>query len=147
MYKRQIEARAAVEAAYEHQGPVYMRFGRLAVPVINDKPDYKFEIGKGAVSYTHLDVYKRQVGHVTLHAGIAGGADVILLPEIPYDIDVVAQVIENRSKSGKPFTIIAVAEGAISKEDAKLKKKEYKEKVASRKYPSCLLYTSLSVQS
>ena len=44
-----IEARAAVKAAYEHQGPVYLRFGRLAVPVINDRPDYKFEIGKGVV--------------------------------------------------------------------------------------------------
>lgn len=44
-----VEARAAVKAAYEHQGPVYMRFGRLAVPVINDREDYKFEIGKGVV--------------------------------------------------------------------------------------------------
>lgn len=42
-----VEARAAVRAAYEHVGPVYMRFGRLAAPVINDRPDYKFEIGKG----------------------------------------------------------------------------------------------------
>ena len=41
-----VEARAAVFAAYEHQGPVYMRFGRLAVPVINDNPNYKFETGK-----------------------------------------------------------------------------------------------------
>ena len=44
-----IEAKAAVRAAYEHDGPVYMRFGRLAVPVINDRPDYKFELGKGIV--------------------------------------------------------------------------------------------------
>ena len=44
-----VEAKAAVKAAYEHQGPVYLRFGRLAVPVINDRPDYKFEIGKGVV--------------------------------------------------------------------------------------------------
>ena len=44
-----VEARAAVKAAYEHVGPVYMRFGRLAVPVINDRPDYKFELGKGIV--------------------------------------------------------------------------------------------------
>lgn len=44
-----IEAKAAVQAAYDHVGPVYMRFGRLAVPVINDKPDYKFELGKGVV--------------------------------------------------------------------------------------------------
>ena len=42
-----VEARAAVRAAYEYDGPVYLRFGRLAVPVINDRPDYKFEIGKG----------------------------------------------------------------------------------------------------
>ena len=44
-----VEARAAVKAAYEYKGPVYMRFGRLAVPVINDRPDYKFEMGKGIV--------------------------------------------------------------------------------------------------
>ncbi len=42
-----IEAKAAVHAAYHLNGPVYLRFGRLAVPVINDRPDYKFEIGKG----------------------------------------------------------------------------------------------------
>lgn len=42
-----IEAKAAVKAAYEHDGPVYMRFGRLPIPVINDRADYKFEIGKG----------------------------------------------------------------------------------------------------
>ena len=42
-----VEAKAAVKAAYEHKGPVYLRFGRVAVPVINDRPDYKFEIGKG----------------------------------------------------------------------------------------------------
>ena len=51
-----IEARAAVRAAYEHEGPVYMRFGRLAVPVINDNPDYKFEIGKGIVLREGKDV-------------------------------------------------------------------------------------------
>lgn len=44
-----VEAKAAVKAAYEHQGPVYLRFGRLAVPVINDQEDYKFELGKGVV--------------------------------------------------------------------------------------------------
>ena len=42
-----VEAKAAVRAAIEHEGPVYLRFGRLAVPVINEKPDYKFELGKG----------------------------------------------------------------------------------------------------
>ena len=51
-----IEAKAAVEAAYEHVGPVYMRFGRLAVPVINNNADYKFEIGKGIVLKEGTDV-------------------------------------------------------------------------------------------
>ncbi|MCD8103626.1 MAG: transketolase family protein [Lachnospiraceae bacterium] len=51
-----VEARAAVKAAYEHEGPVYLRFGRLAVPVINDRPDYKFEIGKGVVLKEGTDV-------------------------------------------------------------------------------------------
>ena len=44
-----VEAKAAVRAAVEHEGPVYLRFGRAACPVINDRPDYKFEIGKGNV--------------------------------------------------------------------------------------------------
>ena len=51
-----IEAKAAVRAALEHEGPVYIRFGRAAVPVINDKPDYKFEIGKGTVVKEGKDV-------------------------------------------------------------------------------------------
>ncbi len=51
-----VEARALVKAAYEHEGPVYMRFSRLAVPVINDSPDYKFELGKGIVLREGTDV-------------------------------------------------------------------------------------------
>ena len=51
-----IEAKAAVKAAYEYVGPVYLRFGRLAVPVINDNADYKFEIGKGIVLREGKDV-------------------------------------------------------------------------------------------
>ena len=51
-----VEAKAAVKAAYEYEGPVYLRFGRLAVPVINDRPDYKFEIGKGYVVKEGADV-------------------------------------------------------------------------------------------
>ncbi len=51
-----VEAKAAVEAAYEMEGPVYLRFGRLAVPVINDRPEYKFEIGKGVTLREGKDV-------------------------------------------------------------------------------------------
>lgn len=51
-----VEAKAAVRAAIEHEGPVYLRFGRLAVPVINEKPDYTFELGKGVVLREGWDV-------------------------------------------------------------------------------------------
>ena len=51
-----VEARAAVKAAYEHEGPVYMRFGRLATPIINDNAEYKFEIGKGVTLREGTDV-------------------------------------------------------------------------------------------
>lgn len=73
---------------------------------------------------------------MTLHAGIAAGADIILLPEIPYDIDKVTEAIQKRTREGKGFTILAVAEGAISKEDAELTKKEYKKKLEKSTYPS-----------
>ena len=51
-----VEAKACVKAAYEYNGPVYLRFGRLAVPVINDRQDYKFELGKGVVLREGKDV-------------------------------------------------------------------------------------------
>ena len=75
-----------------------------------------------------VEVMGHKVGWLTLYAGIAGGADIILIPEIPYDINKVLQAIEVRNKAGKRFSILAVAEGAISKEDAGLGKKELKKK-------------------
>ncbi len=83
-----------------------------------------------------VEVMGHKVGFLTLNAGMAGGADIILIPEIPYDIDKVVEKIKERHNGGSRFTILAVAEGAISKEDAKLSKKEYKEKLAKRKAPS-----------
>ncbi len=83
-----------------------------------------------------IEVMGHKVGWLTLNAGMAGGADVILIPEIPYDIDKVCEAIDARNKRGSRFTIIAVAEGAISKKDAKLSKKEYKDKLANSPYPS-----------
>ena len=73
-----------------------------------------------------VEVMGHKVGWLTLYAGIASGADVILIPEIPYDIDKVVEAIERRKRNGSGFTILAVAEGAISKEDAQLGKKELK---------------------
>lgn len=83
-----------------------------------------------------VEVMGHKVGWLTLYAGVASGADIILLPEIPYDINKVVEAINRRTKAGKGFTILAVAEGAISKEDAALSKKEYKEKLKKSKYPS-----------
>ena len=83
-----------------------------------------------------VEVMGHKAGWLTLNAGMASGADIILIPEIPYDIDRICEAIEARDKKGSHFTILAVAEGAISKQDAKLSKKEYKEKLANRKHPS-----------
>ena len=85
-----------------------------------------------------VEVMGHKVGWLTLHAGIAGGADIILIPEIPYDIDKVVEAINRRNKAGKGFTILAVAEGAVSKADAKLTKKEFKKKQEEyrKQYPS-----------
>ena len=85
-----------------------------------------------------VEVMGHKVGWLTLSAGVASGADIILIPEIPYDLKKVCEAIDRRHKSGKKFTILAVAEGAIPKEIAKLDKKEQKkemEKITS-KYPS-----------
>ena len=85
-----------------------------------------------------VEVMGHKVGWLTLHAGIAGGADIILIPEIPYDIKKIAEAVRNRNRAGKGFTILAVAEGAISKEDAALPKKEMKKKLEEYQkiYPS-----------
>lgn len=83
-----------------------------------------------------VEVMGHKVGWLTLHAGIAGGADIILLPEIPYDIKSVVKALEKRNKEGKRFSILAVAEGAISKEDAALSKKELKAKRKANTFPS-----------
>ena len=83
-----------------------------------------------------VEVMGHKVGWLTLYAGVASGADIILLPEIPYDDDKIIDAIKKRQKAGKGFTILAVAEGAISKKDAKLSKKELKKKLEEEPYPS-----------
>lgn len=72
------------------------------------------------------EIMGNKAGWLTLYSGIAGGADVILIPEIPYSIDEVCGAIQKRMNEGKYFSIIAVAEGTLTKEEAKLSKKELK---------------------
>ena len=106
-----VEARAAVEAAYHHEGPVYLRFGRLAVPVINDRPDYKFEIGKGIVLRDGSDVtiiatglcVSEALGAAEKLAADGISAQVINIHTIkPLDEEL---VVEAARKTGKVVTV------------------------------------------
>lgn len=93
-----------------------------------------------------VEVMGHKVGWLTLNAGMAGGADIILIPEIPYDIDKVVEAINERNRKGSRFTILAVAEGAISKEDAALSKKDYKKKLETSPYPSVSYEVAARIQ-
>ena len=106
-----VEARVAVKAAYEHEGPVYLRFGRLAVPVINDREDYKFELGKGVVLREGKDITLIATGRPvaeTLEAAeklAADGIDakVINIHTIkPLDEEL---IVEAAKETGKVVTI------------------------------------------
>lgn len=106
-----VEARAAVRAAYEHEGPVYMRFGRLAVPVINDREDYKFELGKGIVLREGKDLTIFATGLCVVEALFAAkklaadgiDAEVINIHTIkPIDEEL---VVASASKTGRVFTV------------------------------------------
>jgi len=65
------------------------------------------------------EIMGHRAGWLTLGSGIAGGADVILIPEIPYDVEKISEAIKRRSKHGTNFSIVAVAEGAMSRDDAR----------------------------
>ena len=106
-----VEAKAAVKAAYEHVGPVYIRFGRLPVPVINDTPDYKFEIGKGIVLKEGTDVSIIATGLEVSEALEAAkmleadgiSAEVINIHTIkPLDREL---VVKTATKTGKVVTV------------------------------------------
>lgn len=106
-----IEAKAAVKAAYEHDGPVYLRFGRLAVPVINDREDYKFELGKGVVLREGKDLTIVATGLCVAEALLAAeqlaadgiDAEVINIHTIkPLDEEL---VVASASKTGKVVTV------------------------------------------
>ena len=114
-----------------------MTFGfQSAVDIATDAIDCIHTTASSHGRVFIVEVMGHKVGWLTLHAGIAGGADIILIPEIPYDLESVLGARERRHKAGKRFSILAVAEGAISKEDALLSKKEYNKKKAESAYPS-----------
>ncbi len=81
-----------------------------------------------------VEVMGHKAGWLGLYAGIAGGGDVILIPEIPYDINSIAKKVIARKEAGKNFSLIVVAEGAKDKEEAKMDKKTFKKHRADMKY-------------
>ncbi len=83
-----------------------------------------------------IEIMGHKAGWLTLYSGIAGGADIILIPEIPYDINKVKKEIEKRTANNKGFSIVAVAEGAISVAESKMNKKEFKAYRENMKQPS-----------
>ena len=94
-----------------------------------------------------IEIMGNKAGWLTLYAGIAGGADIILIPEHPYDIKKVAQAVERRAKAGKNFSILAVAEGALSVEESKMKRKEWTAKRAEEGYTTATNRIAKQVQA
>ena len=83
-----------------------------------------------------IELMGHKAGWLALYSGVAGGGDVILIPEIPYDIKIIARHLEQRAASGKSFSIVVVAEGALSVEEDKMDKKERKRLRAETVNPS-----------
>jgi len=82
-----------------------------------------------------IELMGHKAGWLTLYAGVAGGGDVVLIPEIPYDIRVIGRHLEKRANSGKTFSVVVVAEGAMSVKEAEMDKKDRK-KYRSENGPS-----------
>ncbi|MCL2008310.1 MAG: 6-phosphofructokinase [Treponema sp.] len=83
-----------------------------------------------------IELMGNKAGWLALYAGVAGGGDVILIPEIPYDIKSIARHLEERAEDGKDFSIVVVAEGALSIEEAQMDKKDRKKFRAESGAPS-----------
>ena len=83
-----------------------------------------------------IELMGHKAGWLALYAGVAGGGDVILIPEIPYDIKVIGRHLDERSKNGKSFSIVVVAEGALSVEEDRMDKKDRKKHRSETIIPS-----------
>ncbi len=106
-----------------------MTFGfHTALDVATDGIDRLHSTASSHNRVMVIEVMGHKAGWLALYSGIAGGGDVVLIPEIPYDIASVLNTLENRAASGKTFSIIVVAEGALSVDEAKLEKKAFKQK-------------------
>jgi 6-phosphofructokinase 1 len=73
-----------------------------------------------------IELMGHKAGWLALYSGVAGGGDIILIPEIPYDIKIIGRHLEERARSGKTFSIVVAAEGALSVEESRMEKKDRK---------------------
>jgi len=83
-----------------------------------------------------IELMGHKAGWLSLHAGVAGGADVILIPELPYDLQRIRLALEKRQQQQKRFSIIVIAEGALSVEEAAMSRKDLLQHRGSWRYPS-----------
>ena len=107
-----------------------------AVDIATNVIDYIHSTAQSHSRVFVVELMGRDAGWLTLYAGIGSGADICLIPEIPYDINKVAELIEKRKKSGRRFSIIACAEGAVEKNTDILSEEESRKKKESEKYPT-----------
>ena len=106
-----------------------MTFGfHTALAVATDGIDRLHSTASSHNRVMAIEVMGHKAGWLALYSGVAGGGDVVLIPEIPYDIKSILTTLENRAASGKTFSIVVVAEGALSADEAKLEKKALKQK-------------------
>lgn len=107
-----------------------------AVDIATNVIDYIHSTASSHSRIFVVELMGRDAGWLTLNAGISSGADVILIPEIPYDLNKVAELIENRKKKGRSFSIVACAEGAVSVHDKVLDEEASRKKKENSRYPT-----------
>ncbi len=105
-----------------------------AVDIATNVIDYLHTTASSHGRVFVVELMGRDAGWLTLAAGISSGADAILIPEIPYDIESVAELVRARKRTGHGFSIVACAEGAVSKDDKKLTEEEARKKKEANRY-------------
>ena len=107
-----------------------------AVDIATNVIDYIHSTASSHSRTFIVELMGRDAGWLTLNAGIASGADVILIPEIPYDINKVAQTVMERQRKGKKFSIVACAEGAVSADMKRLSEEESRRLKEQKNHPA-----------
>lgn len=107
-----------------------------AVDIATNVIDYIHSTASSHSRIFVVELMGRDAGWLTLYAGIGSGADVILIPEIPYDMEKVADVIEARKKTGRSFSIVACAEGAVAADARRLDEEASRKAKETKNHPS-----------